>query len=140
MQGNNQGFPPELTHENLAAALKRAADAEDHLRREVARNQALASSQAEAERLMSIYRTRAWETRKEIDSATERLRMSRRSMADNLKKHVEDSTTEVADRDAIISSLRKQLQARDQTIADLQTDLQNWKDRALRKSEGAWEG
>ncbi len=43
MQYNNQGSPPALTHENLAAAIKRADDAEDSLRREVASYQALAA-------------------------------------------------------------------------------------------------
>lgn len=140
MRDNNQGFPRALTYENLAAALKRAADAEGHLRREVASNQALIARQTEMERQFSIYRTKAWDARKESDSSEERLRMSRRSMANNLKKHCEVSTTEIAKRDVTISGLREQLKARDQTIADLQTDLQNWKDRALSKSEGAWEG
>ena len=124
MQDKNQGFPPALTNENLAAALKRAADAEDHLRREIASNQALIARQTEMERQFSIYRTKAWDARKESDSSEERLRMSRRSMANNLKKHCEVSTTEIAERDATISGLREQLQAHDQTIADLQDKIE----------------
>lgn len=79
MEDNNQGFPSALTHENLAAALKRIAN----------------------------------------------------ELADAFGEYGSKIT---------IADLREQLQARDQTIADLQTDLQNWKDRALSKSEGAWEG
>lgn len=82
MKDNNQGFPPALTHENLAAALKRAADAEDHLRREVASNQAL------------------------IALAKDR----------TISAALQDKST--------IAKLREQLQARDQTIADLQDKIE----------------
>lgn len=144
-----EGFPRPLTQADIDALYKRALDAEDHLRAEVVRCQAIIDRQSEMERVASYHRNAAWEARKDVDAVTERLRMSRRSMADNLKKHCEVSTAEIADRDATIANLRAKfiaekhladdaaeiIKARDQTIADLQKELQEWKDAALEASE-----
>lgn len=129
-----EGFPRPLTQADIDALHKRALDAEDHLRAEALRCQAIIDRQAEMERVSSHHRTAAWNARKEVDAVTERLRMSRRSMADNLKKHCEVSTAEIADRDATIANLRADsarlhdetvdiIKDRDQTIADLQALL-----------------
>lgn len=108
-----EGFPRTLTQADIDTLYKRAIDAEDHLRREVASNQAL---------IATVQHLRGVEGN--LDASITTLR----NIIDELRakfiaeKHLADDAVEI-------------IKARDQTIADLQKELQEWKDAALEASE-----
>ncbi len=99
MHDDNKGFPIAPTAENLAAALKRAADAEDNLRAEVRSNQALVA-EVKALRDSNVNLRGAFDAAKQI-------------------------IHEAARQAEAMDGLREELKARDQTIADLKRRCQD---------------
>jgi hypothetical protein len=117
MHDDNKGFPIAPTAENLAAAIKRAADAEDNLRAEVRSNQALV---AEVTFLRETV-TRQREEIKSLDAAASAINDGMRIVIENLRialateKHLANECAEV-------------IKARDQTIADLRQKIKDMAD------------
>jgi chromosome segregation ATPase len=96
------GFPVALTPENFAAAVKRATDAEDHLRREVASSQALQAEVAER------------------DAEIIKLRDHKATLVRTLT----DAENEVADLKAEVANRNDIIASRDQEVDALKSDLE----------------
>jgi peptidoglycan hydrolase CwlO-like protein len=139
MHDDNKGFPVAPTAENLAAALKRAADAEDNLRAEVRSNQALVAEyktavdahQALASEVAKLRTAAAGDQAYDEITDNERWRIAaavRAFIQGSAPPDIESFLYIVADRieedslgeygsKSTIADLREQLQARDQAIA-----------------------